>query len=134
MTERDRKVHLADPGRSQEHDVFGPLDEGEAGEFEALLARCTGGEREVVALQRLDRREAGDACRHLPSPHASSLGLGPQDVLKEVPDRSLLRGLNLRRRGPGGVDRLQPKLGTKVGDALVLQSVHRAAPGSISSS
>ena len=119
---------------AQHHHVLSPLDKCEAGELEKLLARRAGGEAEVVALERLDRREAGDAGCHLSSTHPPGIGLGPQHVLEEVAERALLRGLSLRSRGPCRVDDLHPKLGAKVRDAFVLEAVHRPAPGSISSS
>ena len=61
VAERDRQVRLADAAGPEQHDVLGALDEGEAGELLDLRARRAGGEGEVEAVERLDRREAGDA-------------------------------------------------------------------------
>jgi hypothetical protein len=56
---------LPTPRWSEEHNVLGALDEGEARQLHDLLARCAGGEVEVVLIERLDRGEAGNAREHL---------------------------------------------------------------------
>ena len=45
----------------EEHYVLSAFDEGEARKLHDLLARCAGGEVEVVLIERLDRGEASDA-------------------------------------------------------------------------
>jgi hypothetical protein len=49
----------------EKHDVLGPLDEAEGGEFLDLLARRPGREGKVKGLQRLERREARRPRQHL---------------------------------------------------------------------
>src|SRR6516165_4347391 len=64
-----RQLNLMNPGTkrgghsvtgsrgSEEHHVLGALDEGEAGEYHALLARSADSEVEIVLIERLNRGE-----------------------------------------------------------------------------
>ena len=92
-------MSLAHPPRSEEHHVLSALDEGEAGQFHDLLARRTGGEGEVVLIERLDGGEARDAPEHLAGPRAARLALGGQQFLDEVGKRDAFLGRFLRQRG-----------------------------------
>ena len=52
-------MRLADTGRTEEDDVLGALDEGQAGELVDLGARYAGGEAEVKAVD--SRKSAKEA-------------------------------------------------------------------------
>lgn len=121
-----RLAHAAGP---EEDHVLGALDEGQAGQFGDLLARRAGSETEVVAVQRLDRREPRGAGEHLPRPGPAHLALAPQDLLEEVAEGGVAgcRGL-----GRGDVEvrhRRQAQLGAELAEALMLRPGHDAAPG-----
>src|SRR3546814_1705250 len=83
---------------------------------------------EVVAFQRLDRGEAGDARGHLTRPDTAGLRLRPQDLFQEVAERRFLDHGRLGRSRPGALDRLEVQFGAEIGDALVLEVRHCAAP------
>src|SRR6516164_2098286 len=78
VAECDRQVRLADTGWTEEDDVLGALDKGQAGELVNLGARYAGREGEVEAVERLDRRKAGDPSKHLAGSGAARSTLGPQ--------------------------------------------------------
>jgi hypothetical protein len=57
--ERDRQMGLADPGRAEQDDVLGALDETQAGELAHLPAVDRRLELEVELIERLDPRQPG---------------------------------------------------------------------------
>ncbi len=92
IAERDREMSLAHARGPQEHHVLRALDEGEAGQLHDLLARCAGGEIEVVLIKRLDRRKARHPREHLARPSPARFALGDQQLLQEVGKRRALFG------------------------------------------
>src|SRR5207237_1865891 len=108
------------------------LDEGEAGELVDLWARHARGEAEVEAVERLDRREAGDAGEHLAGSGAACVTLGPQRLFEEVGEGSFFRRRALGDAGIQVGHRAQPQFLTQLDDARMLQIAHRTPPAKAS--
>src|SRR3546814_9848363 len=66
---------------------------------------------EVVAFQRLDRGEAGDARGHLTRPDTAGLRLRPQDLFQEVAERRFLDHGRLGRSRPGALRSEERRVG-----------------------
>lgn len=128
--EGDGKVRLTGARWPEQDDVLGTLDEAERGELLYLRTRGAGGEREVVRLKRLLRREAGGPGQHLERPHTPRLAFGAQDLLQEVgiagifPLRGRLgdRAVDVRQRGQSQLD------GQRL-DPIALQRAHGRTSG-----
>lgn len=97
----DRQVGLAHPGRPEQDDVLGPLDETEAGQLAHDLAVQTGLEGEVKLVEGLD---PGEACEGQPGLDALEMaprplgreGLGEELLVGKIPfGRLLADGLQL---------------------------------------
>ena len=125
-------MRLADTGWTEEDDVLGALDKGQAGELVNLGARYASGEAEVEAVERLDRRKAGDPCKHLAGSGAACVTLGPQRLFKKVGKGGLFRRRALGDAGIQVGHRAQPQLLAQLEDALMLQITHRTPPANAS--
>jgi hypothetical protein len=94
-----------------------------------LRARGSGGEAEVISLQRLDRREACRPGQHLARARPPGIALGTERLLQEIgvgdvfPLRRRLRNRAVQPRQRG-----KPKLLAQLLDALVLKLAHAAPP------
>src|SRR5215831_1058771 len=121
-------MRLADAGRTEEDDVLGALNKGEAGELVYLRARHAGGEAEVKAVECLDRRKPGDPGEHLAGSSAACITLGAQRLFKKVGERGLFRGGALGDAGIQVGHRAQPQLLAQIDNPLMLQIAHRAPP------
>src|SRR5690349_10856478 len=125
-------MRLADAGRAEENDVLGALDEGKPGELVDLLARDTGGEAEVKAVKRLDRREASDPGEHLAGADPACITLGAQDRFEKVSKGGRLGGGALCDRGIEIGNGVEPQFASQLGQALMLQIAHRTPPAKAS--
>jgi capsid protein len=84
VAKRNGKMCLAHPRWPEHDDILRPLDKGQAGQFRDLLTRGASGKAEIIAIQRLDRRKACRAGKHLPRPCTARFPLTLQRILKEV--------------------------------------------------
>ena len=132
VAECDRQMRLADTGGAEEHDVLGALDKSQAGEFVNLGPRYAGGKTEVEAVERLDRRKAGDPRKHLAGSDTACVALGPQRLFKKVGKGGVFRRRALGDPGIQVGQRTQPQLLAQLDDALMLQIAHRTPPANAS--
>lgn len=92
----------------------------------------TGRKAEVKAVERLDRREAGDPGEHLAGTSPARITFGAQDFFEKVGKRGRLGGRTLRDRGVEIGNGAEPQLAGQLGQALVLQVAHRTPPAKTS--
>ncbi len=122
---------LPTPDGPEQHDVLGALDEARARELLDLRLRRAAGEAEVVALERLHRRQRRELQQRLADALGAGRPLGTEHALEEVGEGGLLVRGALRERRPLGVDGGQLQQLAQLRDALGLQA-HAATSSSAS--
>jgi hypothetical protein len=92
-----------------------------------LLTRGASGKAEIIAIQRLDRRKACRAGKHIPRPCTARFPLALQRILKEVSERRIpcrsclsIRQVKIRHRR-------QMQFRTEFSNPRMLQFVHGEA-------
>src|SRR6185437_1055892 len=114
----------------EQDNVLSTLDKAERGELLDLRTWGASGERKVISLQCLLRREARRPCQHLARPHAARVALSAQDLLEEVGIAGVLPlRCPLRDRAVDIRQRSQLQLGGQRLDPIVLQRAHGRTSG-----